>query len=345
MKLQIVTLSLILVGSCATQSNKEKVAAIKKNIVFEDVEVIKKYASTITSEELKGHVYNFTSDKYYGRMTGTDGHDAACEFLRDYYINQEIASPPKESDYFQEIPKSFFKRGINDSQNVVAYIKGSEKPEEVLVISGHSDHEGVVDNRIYYGADDNGSGTCAIMEIAQAFKRATLDGHRPKRSIVFLHATGEEIGLFGSRYYTENPLFPIENTVANLNIDMVGRIDERHKENPNYIYIIGSDKLSTELHFVSEAARNTFSDLELDYKYNTDSDPNRYFYRSDHYNFALKGVPSIFYFNGEHEDYTKPTDTPDKLDYSLLEKRAKLIFSTAWYIANADNKIQVDKEL
>lgn len=344
-KLQIVTLSLILVGSCATLSQKEKITAIKIKIAFNDKEIVKKYASTITSEELKVHVYDLTKDEFNGRMTGTKGHNAACAFIRDYYINEKISAPPKDDDYFQEIPKSYFSKKINASQNVIAYLKGKEKPEELLVISGHSDHEGVIDGEIYYGADDNGSGTSAIMEIAQAFKIAYDDGYKPKRSIAFLHATGEEIGLYGSRYYTEHPLFPIENTVANLNIDMIGRVDDRHSKNPNYIYIIGSDRLSTELHYISEAANATFSDLELDYKYNSENDPNRYFQRSDHYNFALKGVPTIFYFNGVHEDYTKPTDTADKLNYKLLEKRTRLIFSTAWYLANSEKRVVVDKKL
>src|SRR5690606_3480081 len=141
----------------------------------------------------------------------------------------------------------------------------------------------------------------------------------------------------------EHPIFALENTVADLNIDMIGRVDDYHKTNDNYVYIIGSDRLSTELHYISEAANDQFTQLTLDYKYNSDSDPNRYYYRSDHYNFALQNIPVIFYFNGEHADYHEPTDTPDKLNYPLLEKRTKLIFSTAWYLANCKNRIVADK--
>jgi len=345
MKFYIVALSLTLVGSCATKSYKEKIADLKDNIVFEDKETIGKYASTITSSELKYHVYSFSSDKFNGRKTGSLGHNAACEYLKDYYIKENIASPIDSNYYFQEIPKSFFSNDIKASKNVISYVEGNEKPEEVIIISGHSDHEGFTRTAIFNGADDNGSGTAAILEIAQAFKTAKENGNGPKRSIAFLHLTAEELGLEGSKYYTANPIFPLQNTVANLNIDMIGRIDERHYDNPNYIYIIGADRLSTELHYISEAANNQFTDLELDYIYNDENDGNRYYYRSDHYNFAQEGIPVIFYFNGEHEDYHKITDTAEKLDYELLERRTKLIFTTAWYLANSDERIKVDKEL
>ena len=185
----------------------------------------------------------------------------------------------------------------------------------------------------------------AILEIAEAFKLAEKAGHGPKRSILFLHVTGEEIGLHGSQFYSENPLIPLKNTVANLNIDMIGRVDKRYAKTDikDYIYIIGADRLSTELHYISEAVNESTSKLKLDYTYNDENDSNRYYYRSDHYNFAKHNIPVIFYFNGEHEDYHLPTDTPDKIDYDLLEKRTKLIFATAWQLANQPNRIRVDK--
>ncbi|MDT0557631.1 M28 family peptidase [Ichthyenterobacterium sp. W332] len=232
-----------------------------------------------------------------------------------------------------------------ESENVVAFIKGSEKPDEVLVISAHLDHEGVKNGEVYNGADDDGSGTIAIVEIAEAFKTAINDGYKPKRSILFLHVTGEEKGLLGSRYYTDmDPIFPLENTIANLNIDMIGRIDPKRKSNNrNYVYLIGSDKLSTELHNISEEINAKYCNIELDYTYNDENDPNRYYYRSDHYNFAKNNIPVIFYFNGTHDDYHKPTDTPDKIEYDLLENRARLVFYTAWELANRDARIIVDK--
>ncbi len=303
------------------------------------------YANSITAQDLKKHLYIYASDEMEGRMTGTKGQKKAAEYIRDFYKKEGIAAAPGTTDYFQEVPESYFagKREPRSSENVVAFIKGSEKPEEIIVISAHLDHVGM-DNEgnVFNGADDDGSGTVAIMEIAQAFQKAVKDGNGPKRSILFLHVTGEEIGLYGSRYYTENPLFPLENTVCNLNIDMIGRIDPEKKENPNYIYLIGSNKLSQELQDISSEVNEKYTQLELDYKYDDPDDPNRFYYRSDHYNFAKNNVPIIFYFNGVHEDYHKITDTPDKIEYDLMAERAKLIFLTAWEVANRENRIIID---
>lgn len=230
------------------------------------------------------------------------------------------------------------------SENVLAFIKGSEKPDEILVLSAHLDHEGIKDGEIYNGADDDGSGTVALLEIAEAFKLAQKDGHGPKRSILFLHVTGEEKGLLGSSYYTDvDPVFPLENTIANLNIDMIGRIDPKREGDRNYVYLIGSDKLSTELHDISEEANKKYMNITLDYTFNDENDPNRFYFRSDHYNFAKNNVPIIFYFNGTHDDYHRPSDTPDKIEYDLLENRTKLVFYTAWELANRKDRIVVDK--
>jgi len=343
MKFYIIVLSLTLVGSCSTLRHTEKIEQLKENITFKDSQTVENYINTINKEELKEHVYAFSTDEFQGRMSGEPGHHKASKFIKDYYIKEQIPSP-LGSKYYQQIPESYFSGDIKNSQNVIAYVEGGEFPEEVIIISAHSDHEGYTDTEIYNGADDNGSGTAAVMEMAQAFQKAALNGHRPKRSVVFLHLTGEEIGLIGSKYYTQYPVFSMRNTVANLNIDMIGRVDDDHKDNEDYIYVIGADRLSTQLHYISEAANSQFTNLELDYKLNRDNDPNRYYYRSDHYNFAQKGVPVIFYFNGEHEDYHEPTDTPEKINYALLEKRTKLIFATAWYLANSKNRIVVDQD-
>lgn len=231
------------------------------------------------------------------------------------------------------------------SENVVAFIKGTSLPNEYVVISSHLDHIGVTKSgEINNGADDDGSGTVALLEIAEAFKKASDAGNGPKRSVVFLHVTGEEKGLLGSQYYTDNqPVFPLAQTVANLNIDMIGRIDPEREGDRNYIYLIGSDKLSTDLHNLSEDINSKYANLELDYKYNDENDPNRFYYRSDHYNFAKNNIPIIFYFNGTHDDYHRPSDTPDKINYDLLENRSRLIFHTAWEIANRAQRIIVDK--
>ncbi|WP_405566070.1 M28 family metallopeptidase [Polaribacter sp. Asnod6-C07] len=313
-----------------------------------NVDQAAKYAKTITAKDLGTHLFTYASDEFEGRETGEPGQKKAVEYLKNFYVNKGIVSPIGSDDYFQEVPAEWInkntRRGkFKDSENVLAFIKGTEKPDEIVVISAHLDHEGVKDGVVYNGADDDGSGTVAILEIAEAFKMAADAGKGPKRSILFLHVTGEEKGLLGSKYYTENPIFPIANTVCDLNIDMIGRIDERHKENPNYVYLIGSDKLSTELHNLSEEINTKYTNISLDYKYNDEKDPNRFYYRSDHYNFAKHNVPIIFYFNGTHADYHKPSDTPDKINYELLENRTRLVFHTAWEVANKETRIIADK--
>ncbi len=230
------------------------------------------------------------------------------------------------------------------TENVLGFLKGTEKPDEVLVITSHYDHVGIIDGEIHNGADDDGSGTVTVLEIAEAFAEAAKKKKGPKRSILFMTVTGEEKGLLGSRYYTDtDPIFPLENTVANLNIDMVGRVDDAHSENSDYIYLIGSDKLSSELHDLSEKMNKTYTNLDLDYTYNDENDPNRFYYRSDHYNFAKNNVPIIFYFNGTHPDYHKSTDTVEKIAFDTMEKRARLVFHTGWEIANRAERIKVDK--
>lgn len=337
---------MFLVGACATQSHSEKIREIKAGIILELPEKAEEFAATITSKELNDHLQVFATDVFEGRETGTSGQKLAAQFLKRYYQRGGIPSPENEPDYFQEIPSSYFKTEVNDTENVLAIIKGSDLKDEVIVISAHYDHEGVdKKGNVYYGADDNSSGTVALMEMAEAFKIAVDNGFRPRRTILFLHTTAEEIGLHGSRFYTENPLLPLENTVANLNIDMIGRVDPYHENlgNENYLYLIGSDRLSTELHYISEIVNEKFTALDLNYRYNEADDPNRYYFRSDHYNFAKHGIPVIFYFNGEHPDYHKITDTPDKINFELLEKRTKLIFHTAWQIANQNTRLVVDK--
>jgi hypothetical protein len=330
---------LLFVGSCATVRHSERVKLLKDSIVFKDKTAVETYMNSITVDDLKRHVYEISDDKYEGRLTGDKGHNMLCEYLKSHYDSLSIASPKRYKNYYQNIPKSYLPDGLNASQNVVAYIEGSVFPDEYIIISAHSDHEGIIDGNIYNGADDNASGTAALLEISEAFKLASKNGHRPKRSIVFLHLTGEEKGLIGSRFYIENPIFSLEKTVTNLNTDMIGRVDDRHKTNENYIYLIGSDRLSTELDFIVQKANTEFTNLELDYKYNAPNDPNRYYNRSDQYNFALKGIPVIFFFNGEHEDYHKHTDTAEKINFAVLQKRVQLIFNTAWYIANAQNTL------
>jgi hypothetical protein len=233
---------------------------------------------------------------------------------------------------------------ILEGKNVIGYIKGSTKPDEYIVISAHYDHLGKRGDEIYNGANDNGSGTVTLLELAQACQQAVLEGDPPLRSIVFLWVCGEEKGLLGSEYYTKNPIFPLEKTIADVNVDMLGRTDEKYKDNPNYIYVIGSDRLSSDLHKLSEDVNQKYTQLTLDYTYNAANDPNNYYYRSDHYNFAKNGVPAIFYFNGTHSDYHRTSDDVEKINFDYMANTAKLIFHTLWELANREERIRVDKE-
>ena len=301
---------------------------------------------SIKADELKKNLMVIASDEMEGRETGSEGQKKAGVYMIDYYKNLGVSYPKALGSYYQKVPKEALKsrRGeLPDSENILAFIEGTEKPEEIIVISAHYDHVGTNNGVVYNGADDDGSGTVAVMEIAEAFQQAKKAGKGPKRSILFLHVTGEEHGLLGSKYYSENPVFDLKNTVANLNIDMIGRSDKEN-EGKNYVYVIGSDMLSTELKKINVAANKATQNLELNYKYDDPHDPMRLYYRSDHYNFAKHGIPVAFFFDGIHEDYHQPTDDPEKIDYPLLQKRAQLVFATAWELANRKERIVVDKK-
>ena len=233
---------------------------------------------------------------------------------------------------------------VLQSSNVIGVLEGSDLKDEYVFITAHYDHLGKRDTVIYYGADDDGSGTVGVLEIAEAFVKAKQAGKGPRRTIVFMTVSGEEKGLWGSEYYTNHPLFPLEKTTVDLNIDMIGRTDGRKSaDSLNYVYVVGDDKISSELKPISEAVNNKFIKLNLDYKFNDPKDPNRIYFRSDHYNFARKGVPIIFYYDGMlGADYHRPTDTPDKINYNLHAKRAQLVFYTAWEMANKNEILKRD---
>ena len=329
---------LLFIFSCGTEAQK----------------TVTDYAESITETELKTHLYTYASDEFMGREAGTEGENLAINFLKDYYESTGVSGGATDGSYFQEMTVTDRSGNSIDSYNVLAYIEGSDKANEVLVITSHLDHIGIEDDgQINNGADDDGSGTVAMMEIAEAFKIAKEDGNGPRRSVLFLHVSAEEKGLLGSKYYTDNPIYPLANTVANLNIDMIGRVDSLHIEQPDYIYLIGSDILSEDLHEVSEKANQDYVGLTIDYRYN---DPttlvyefgrwreNRYYYRSDHYHFIKNNIPAIFYFNGTHKDYHAPTDTVEKINYALLEKRTRLIFHTAWEIVNREERLTLKED-
>ena len=235
---------------------------------------------------------------------------------------------------------------IKQTENVLGLLPGSDPllKAQIVAFTAHYDHLGKTqDGVLYPGADDDGSGTVAVLELAEAYAKNPI---KPKRSLLFMTVVGEEKGLFGSQYYTSNPLIPLNQTIADLNMDMIGRIDTLHeaRKDTNYIYVIGSDKISLELDSLLQAANTETEQLTFDYKYNDESDPERFYYRSDHYNFAKKKVPIIFYFDGEHADYHKPTDEVEKIDFTILSKRAQLVFYTGWKLANAPKRPAVDRE-
>lgn len=308
-----------------------------------------KYQKIITSSDLKKHLYIVASDEMEGRETGSAGQKKAGLYMIEQYKKNDVPFPKGADSYYQPIPAAYLNakrnQGLQDSENIWAYIEGTEKPDEVLVISAHYDHVGVKNGDVYNGADDDGSGTVALLEMAKAFAKAKKDGHGPKRSILFLHVTGEEHGLHGSRFYSENPLFPLANTIADINIDMIGRRDVEHVNSNNYVYVIGADRLSSDLHNIVVSQNEKYTKVDLDFKFNDPKDPNHFYERSDHYNFAKKGIPSVFFFNGVHADYHQKTDTPDKIEYDALEKRAQLAFVIAWELANNENRPVVDKPL
>jgi hypothetical protein len=305
----------------------------------------------VLDEELPLNLLKWTSsERWFREIVGPNlfyiSKDVANQILNNKYEEMSVAS--RAAIFKPVVFKADIKLQFNMNSekiygnNVISYIEGTDKKDEYVFITAHYDHEGIKrDSVIYYGADDDGSGTVTILELAEAFAKAKAEGKGPRRSIVFMTVSGEEKGLWGSKYYSDHPIFPLDKTTVDLNIDMVGRIDQEYKgDSLNYLYIIGEGRISTELKTITDAVNKKYCGLELDRKFNAPNHPDRFYFRSDHYNFARKGVPVLFYFNGTHKDYHQPTDTPDKINYTLLEKRARFIFHTAWEIANRDNMLK-----
>lgn len=243
------------------------------------------------------------------------------------------------------------------SQNVVGILEGSDPvlKNEYVAIGAHYDHVGMNpfangEDKIWNGADDDGSGTVAVLSMAEAFSKGS---QRPKRSILFIWHAGEEKGLWGSEYFTDNPTVPINSIITQLNIDMIGRAQQSGDENAknkllpkqNEVFLIGSKLMSTELGEVSEATNKSFLNMSFNYKYDDPKDPEQFFYRSDHFNYARKGVPIIFYMDGDHADYHQPSDSIEKIDFVNMERIARTIFATGWELANRPTRPKVDKPL
>ena len=297
------------------------------------------------------------------RSAGPKGNMSLTEYKKinypnTFYISDKVAQAimgadyasaksgtPQPKPYTANVQMSFSKALLHlQSSDVLGFLEGTDLKDQIVVLSAHYDHLGKKDTVIWYGADDDGSGTVSILELAEAFAKAKAAGKGPRRSILFIANSGEEKGLWGSQYYSEHPTYPLEHTTVDLNIDMIGRIDPNRKkgDSTNYVYVVGSDKISTDLKPISEGNNKKYSKLELDYKFDDPADPDRIYYRSDHYNFARKGVPIIFYFDGIHKDYHQPSDTPDKINYDIMEKRARFVFYTAWEMANRNDMLKRD---
>jgi len=297
------------------------------------------------------------------QLSAAKGNMSIGEYKRTnsvttFYITEKVAQAIFGGDYSQlqsgtastKVYNSNIRLAFQKTTNrlqasdVLGFLPGTDLKDQIVVISAHMDHLGKRNGEIYYGADDDGSGTVSILEIASAFAKAKAAGKGPRRSILFLANSGEEEGLWGSAFYTDHPAYPLDKTDVDLNIDMIGRIDPNRKigDSTNYVYVVGSDKLSTDLKPISEGNNRKYVKMELDYKFDDPTDPERIYYRSDHFNFARKGVPIIFYFDGIHADYHRPTDTPDKIDYDLLAKRAQFVFYTAWDMADRNDMLKRD---
>ncbi len=298
-----------------------------------------------TKTNPKGNMYTngFAKNVRPNQYTVSDA--VATAIMGDDYATAKAGTATPKV-YATNLTLSFAKNTtVLESSNVLGVLPGTDLKDEYLFITAHYDHLGKRDTVIYYGADDDGSGTTGVLEIAEAFAKAKAAGKGPRRTIVFMTVSGEEKGLWGSEYYSNHPIFPLDKTTADLNIDMIGRTDASRKvgDSLNYVYVVGDDKLSSDLKTISEAVNKKYVKMELDYKYNDPKDPNRIYFRSDHYNFAAKGVPIIFYYDGMlGADYHKPTDTPDKINYPLQAKRAQLVFYTAWEMANRDAMLKRD---
>lgn len=340
-----------------TTDRKKKLATAYKNGVA---------TVLIVDGNLKQNLGELRGQLLDGRMKMGAGEKTNELYANSIYISSEVAKDiiGNKSKKFVKARKKIEKKGkarsltlptsialtqtkkVNQlvGNNIIGFIEGTdpELKKEIVVVSAHYDHIGKRGNAVYNGADDNGSGSTAVLEMAEAFAKAKAAGVGPRRSVMAIWVTGEEKGLLGSEYYSEFPVFPLAHTVVDVNVDMIGRVHKKYADKPNYIYVIGADRLSTELHEINEAANKKYSNLILDYTYNEKSDPNRFYYRSDHYNFAKKGIPAIFYFNGTHADYHRTSDTIEKINFEKMEKISRLIFHTAWELANRDKRIEVD---
>ncbi|MEX2641116.1 MAG: M28 family peptidase [Balneolales bacterium] len=303
-------------------------------------------------QQHSGGAYLSMNPVFAAEILGLSDGLSGLDRLREALVEDITGFQARNTgSYLESIPD--VKEESIEAKNVVSYFEGGdpELKDEVVVLMAHYDHLGTgtadeTGDTVYNGADDNGSGTVTMLSIARSLKEAADAGVRPKRSVVFLHVSGEEWGLLGSRYYSDHPIVPIEQTAANINMDMIGRRDRYHieREEEDFIYIIGAEIISSDLDSLLREGNRKSTDLALNMRYNDLDDPNQFYRRSDHWNFGRLEVPFIFFFSGIHEDYHAQGDTVDKILFDALESRARLIYATTLEIANAAERPEVDSE-
>lgn len=305
--------------------------------------------SYLNVDEESPKVVDIISPTFAAELIGLESLEALNELGEEIKATPDAFEPSNLNVEIEYIPS--IQESITESKNIVAFIEGSDPllKGEVVVLSSHYDHVGIgrpdsTGDTIYNGADDDGSGTVGILHVAQALVAAKKAGAGPKRSVLILHVTGEEKGLLGSRYYSDHPIYSVENTVANINVDMIGRRDNENPDNPDYIYVIGGKIISSGLQSMMENANAMSVNIELSDRYNDLEDPNQFYRRSDHWNFGRLGIPFIFFFNGVHPDYHRPSDEIDKIDFEAMTKRTQLIYMTTATIANAEVRPEVDNQ-
>lgn len=325
---------------------------------------------TVPTSLLRKHVFTLASDGMQGRKTGTVGQRQAASYctasfrqshllvvfrldsirgsFRQTYAftttdvalfgsSRTYGSTPLtyKRDELVPVPRTAKDSNrVSFGDNLAGLLVGADLKQEVVIVSAHYDHLGRSGGQIFHGADDNASGTATVLSVAAVFDSLARQGVRPKRSILFVLFSGEEGGLLGSKYFVANSPIPLNQLVCDLNVDMVGRIDEAHREKPDYCYLITGNQ-GSELQTIAETVNQQSVNLALNEGgYDVKNDPDRHFFRSDHYNFAQLGIPVLFFTNGSHPDYHRPSDTADKIAYDVLQKRATLVFQTAWLVAN-----------
>lgn len=327
---------------------------------------------TVSADNLKQHVYALASDQFKGRKTGTDGQVQAANYCTQAFRQSHLVAPFRLDSVRGSFRQPFaftstevalyggarsygsgastYRRNelvplpktAKDSsrvlfgQNVGGLIVGTDLKQEVVVISAHYDHLGAEGKRIFYGADDNASGTATVLSVSAVFDSLRQAGIKSRRSVLFVLFSGEEGGLLGSSYFVYNSPVPLSQLSGDLNVDMVGRVDDAHRKKPHYCYLLTNEE-GKKLQQVAEQVNRQSVDLSINQGgYDTQEDPERHFYRSDHYNFAKMGVPALFFTNGSHVDYHQPTDTAERINYEILAERATLVFQTAWALANQE---------